>query len=135
MIQHKEDLKKIQSQIEDINEDHLGSYVLAYPDRIIVYNYEDDVIILRRDVQQQAQLPQDFFIKLFAHPELRGYETKSPTGGRLSEESVQQLAEINPELADSALPGDFILNFPDKTFIYNYEKDILKAEYSIPSEP
>jgi len=117
-------IANLQSQIQGLDISYLGSYLVQYNDRIIIYDFERDQIAANIQLQApQAQLPADFFEKLAKHAELQGVETEAPTGGIIDEASLTTLRQQFPDVYQNANAGDFILRYSDRLIIFNYERN------------
>ncbi|MFH1316054.1 MAG: hypothetical protein ABII01_00890 [Candidatus Woesearchaeota archaeon] len=71
-------------------------------------------------------VPLDLLQKLLTHNEMSGLETTTPVGGRITQESYVQLQTFQPQIAEIALIGDFLIQYPDRLIIFNYENDEIK---------
>ena len=110
--------------------------MVRYEDRLMVYDYDNDVIIQNRPVQPASeQLPRDFFTKLYTHSEVANYKDQSPSGGKLDDETIKKLQENNPGYYKEAKPGDYLLRYSDMVVIYRYEEDTIIAQYTITATP
>ncbi len=120
-------LADLQSQIDGLDISFLGSYLVKYQDLIIIYDYGTDTIkgVVKIPNREAAQLPQDFFAKLNVHPELKGAEQESPTGGILDETSLQALKQQLPDVYADAKVGDYLLRYTDRLVIYDYNRDVI----------
>ena len=118
-------IANLQGQIQGIDISYLGNYIVQYPDRIIIYNFETDQITANIQMQtpQEQQLPADFFEKLIKHAELQGVEAEAPTGGIIDQESLTSLKQQFPDVYSNANVGDYILRYTDRLVIYNYERN------------
>ncbi|MBL7147553.1 MAG: hypothetical protein ISS82_01890 [Nanoarchaeota archaeon] len=118
-------LANLQAQIDGLDSSFIGSYVVQYTGRLLIYNFETDKIMANVPIQpqQQQQLPQDFFTKLFQHPEIKGVEQIAPQGGILDQASLQSLKQQLPDVYKDAQVGDYLLRYPDRLIIYNYQQD------------
>jgi len=117
-------IANLQSQIQGLDISYLGSYLVQYNDRIIIYDFEKDQIAANIQLQApQAQLPADFFEKLAKHAELQGVETEAPTGGIIDEASLTSLRQQFPDVYQNANAGDYILRYSDRLIIFNYERN------------
>ena len=134
---NKDNLENLKQQINGLDESFLGTYILNYNDRIVIYDYQANQIKsnialqAQAPVQATAQLPADFFAKLLAHPELKGYETESPNGRQLDQATLSQLQQNYPMLYQNANVGDFILQYSKKLIIYDYENDEVKDAFDL----
>ena len=115
-------LENLQAQINGLDVSFIGSYVIQYTDRLVIYNFETDKIKANTPLQTQ-QLPQDFFTKLLQHPELKGMGQTAPQGGILDEASLQSLKQQLPDVYKDARVGDYLLRYPNRLIIYNYQQD------------
>lgn len=118
-------LANLQAQINGLDTSFIGSYVVQYTDRLVIYNLETDKILgnVPLQTQQQQQLPQDFFTKLLKHPELKGTEQTAPQGGIIDQASLQTLKQQLPDVYKDAKVGDYLLRYQDRLIIYNYQQD------------
>ncbi|MFH1054229.1 MAG: hypothetical protein V1740_07460 [Candidatus Woesearchaeota archaeon] len=71
-------------------------------------------------------VPLDLLQKLLTHPEMKGLEATTPVGGRITQESYVQLQTFQPQIAEIAKINDFLIQYPDRLIIYNYENDEIK---------
>ena len=115
-------LANLQAQINGLDVSFIGSYVIQYTDRLVIYNFETDKIKANTPLQTQ-QLPQDFFTKLLQHPELKGMDQTAPQGGILDGASLQSLKQQLPDVYKDAQVGDYLLRYPNRLIIYNYQQD------------
>lgn len=114
----------LQAQIQGLDTSYLGSYIIQYSDRMIIYDFEKDTITANLQMQTpQSQLPADFFEKLVKHAELQGVETEIPTGGVIDQASLTSLQEQFPDVYNNANAGDYLLRYSDRIIIYNYERN------------
>ena len=112
----------LQSQIKDLDVSFFGDFIVQYKDRMVVYNYANDTI--KGSVPVQPQLPQDFFVKLNKHPEMKSLQGQQPTGGgQLDAQTLESLKQQSPEIYKNAEAGDFVLKYQNKIIIYDYDKD------------
>ena len=118
-------LAQLQGQIEGLNVNHIGKFLIQYPDRIVVYDYAEDIVEGQIPVQQGTQLPDDFEEKLYAHQEIAALAGQSPVGGALDAASLKALQEQFPEVYKNAKEGDFLLRYPTALVIYDYVNDQL----------
>lgn len=116
-------LANLQSQINGLDASYLGNYLVQYQDVILIYDYRNDAIKSSISLQQQSQLPADFFTKLNAHPELAGLETQQPVGGQLDQQSLETLKQQSPDVYKDAKVGDFLLRYTTKLIIYDYNNN------------
>lgn len=117
-------LANLQTQIQGLDISYLGSYVVQYNDRFVIYDFEKDQIVANLQLQMpQAQLPSDFFEKLTKHAELQGVEAETPTGGILDQASLTSLKQQFPDVYQNASVGDYLLRYSDRLIIYNYERN------------
>ena len=73
--------------------------------------------------QPQAQLPNDFFTKLYIHPEAQGLQSQQPAGGQIDANSLATLKQQFPDVYANAKAGDFLLRYQTKLIIYDYNQD------------
>ena len=116
-------LANLQAQITGLDASFIGSYIVQYTDRLIIYNLETDQITTNIQLQTQQQMPQDFFAKLLQHPELQGVGQTQPQGGILDQASLASLKQQLPDVYKDAQVGDYLLRYADKLVIYNYQQD------------
>ena len=117
-------LANLQAQINGLDASFIGSYIIQYTDRLIIYNFESDQIATNIPIQtQQQQMPQDFFAKLLQHPELQGVGQTQPQGGILDQASLASLKQQLPDVYKDAQMGDYLLRYADRLIIYNYQQD------------
>lgn len=117
-------LANLQAQITGLNASFIGSYIVQYTDRLIIYNLETDRISTNIPLQtQQQQMPQDFFAKLLQHPELQGVGQTQPQGGILDQASLDSLKQQLPDVYKDTRVGDYLLRYTDRLVIYNYQQD------------
>jgi hypothetical protein len=130
VIIHKYNLESLQEQIIGLDNTYLDNYVLNYGNFLVVYDYDGDEL---RSVLplNQNNLPQDFFETLLKHPELKGYENQRPDGGRLDEASLNELKTSYPDIYQNAEVGDYVVRYPKKLLIYNYERDVIKDTFTL----
>lgn len=125
-------LANLQMQIEGLDESYLGSFIVQYPDSIVIYDYGSDLIKGAFPLQPpQAQIPDDFFAKLNLHPEVQGLENEQPVGGQLDEASLNTLKQQFPDVYANAKVGDFLLRYSTKLVIYDYSKDLIVNAVSL----
>jgi len=110
----------LQTQINGLDISYVGSYIVQYSDRIVIYDYDKDQ--LRGTV---AQLPADFVTKLSAHSELQGIQGQQPVGGQLDQASLNTLKQQFPDVYAKAKVGDFVLRYQTKLIIYDYNADLI----------
>ncbi len=114
----------LQSQIGGLDISYVGSFIVQYTDRIIIYDYDNDKIRGSVNLQQpQPQLPADFFTKLNTHPELQGLQNQQPIGGQLDANSLSTLKQQFPDVYTNSKVGDFLLRYQTKLIIYDYPQD------------
>ena len=120
-----DNLANLQSQISGLDTSYVGSFIVQYTDRIVVYDYDKNVIRGTVGLQQpqQGQIPADFFARLNRHPELKGLEKEQPVGGQLDANSLATLKQQFPEVYKDAKVGDFLLRYSKKLIIYDYNAD------------
>ena len=118
-------LANLQSQINGLDVSYLGSFIIQYTDRIVMYDYSKDTIkgIVQQQQQQPSSLPQDFFEKLSKHAEIQGLENEQPIGGQLDASSLATLKQQFPDVYANAKVGDFLLRYQTKLIIYDYNQD------------
>ena len=111
----------LQSQISGLYPSYVGSFIVQYSDRIVVYDYDNNKI--KGNMNLQPQLPTDMLAKLNKHSELKGLEKQQPVGGQLDEASLKTLKEQFPTVYKNAKTGDFLLRYQTKLIIYDYKQD------------
>lgn len=118
-------IANLQSQINGLDASYIGSFIVQYTDRIVVYDYNKDAIRGNVNLQQpqQGQLPSDFFTKLNRHSEMKGLDSQQPVGGQLDADSLGTLMQQFPEVYANAKVGDFLLRYQTKLVIYDYDAD------------
>ncbi|HJO01467.1 MAG TPA: hypothetical protein QF458_00960, partial [Candidatus Woesearchaeota archaeon] len=97
-------IDNLQAQIAGLDTSFLGSFIVQYTDSVVIYDYNNDIILGTVSLQQpqQAGLPGDFLTKLNAHPELAGLETEQPIGGQIDQASLDTLMQQFPEVYANA---------------------------------
>jgi len=120
-------IANLQTQITGLDTSFLGDYLVQYTDAIVIYDYNNDVIKGTVSLQQpqQGQLPDDFFTKLNAHPELSGLDAEQPVGGQMDQASLDTLKQQFPEVYANAKVGDFLLRYSTKLIIYDSNTDVI----------
>ena len=120
-------IDNLQAQIAGLDTSFLGSFIVQYTDSVVIYDYNNDIILGTVSLQQpqQAGLPGDFLTKLNAHPELAGLETEQPIGGQIDQASLDTLMQQFPEVYANAKVGDFLLRYTTKLIIYDYNTDAI----------
>lgn len=115
----------LRAQINGLDQSYIGSFIVQYNDRIVIYDYDKDKIIGTVSLQQpqQSQLPADFFTKLNKHSELKGLQNQQPIGGQLDASSLGTLKQQFPDVYANAKAGDFLLRYQTKLIIYDYAQD------------
>lgn len=122
----------LQGQIQGLDASYLGSYIIQYSDRMIIYDFEKDLITANLQLQApESQLPADFFEKITKHAELQGVETEIPTGGVIDQESLTSLQQQFPDVYKDANVGDYLLRYSDRLIIYNYDKNEVIGAFSL----
>lgn len=116
-------LENLRTQIKGINESFIGTYLVQYADRLVIYDFENDLILGNIQTQARQQIPNDLFTKLLQHPELKGVEGTAPQGGILDQASLQALKQQLPDVYKDAQVGDYLLRYPDRLVIYNYQQN------------
>lgn len=117
-------LANLQSQISGLDTSHVGSFIVQYNDRIVIYDYDKDTMRGTVGFQQpKPQLPADFFTKLNNHPEIQGLQNEQPIGGQLDAASLSKLKQQFPEVYANAKVGDFLLRYSARLIIYDYNAD------------
>jgi hypothetical protein len=120
-------IANLQAQIAGLDTSFLGSFIVQYTDSVVIYDYNNDIILGTVSLQQpqQAGLPGDFLTKLNAHPELAGLETEQPIGGQIDQDSLDTLMQQFPEVYANAKVGDFLLRYTTRLIIYDYNADAI----------
>jgi hypothetical protein len=116
-------LANLQTQINGLDVSYVGSFIVQYADRIVIYDYDKDIIGGTVNFQQQQQLPTDFAAKLNKHPEMTGLQNQQPVGGQLDAASLSTLKQQFPDVYANAKVGDFLLRYQTKLIIYDYNAD------------
>ena len=117
-------LANLQAQISGLDASHIGSFIVQYTDRIVIYDYSNDKLRGNVALQQpQTQLSSDFFTKLNKHVELKGLQNQQPIGGQLDQASLNTLKQQFPDVYANAKVGDFLLRYQTKLVIYDYNQD------------
>ena len=112
----------LQTQISGLDISYIGSFIVQYTDRMVVYDYDNDK--LKGNVNlQQSQIPADLLAKLNKHSELSGLEKQQPVGGQLDESSLNTLKQQFPDVYKNAKAGNFLLRYQTKLIIYDYKQD------------
>lgn len=122
---NNDNFANLQTQVSGLDASYIGNFIVQYTDRIVVYDYNNDVIRGTASLQQpqQSQLPSDFFTKLGKHPELQGLQSQQPIGGQLDDSSLSTLRQQFPDVYTNAKVGDFLLRYQTKLVIYDYQQD------------
>jgi len=115
-------LVTLQSQIQGLDTSYIGKFLIQYPDRIVVYDFEKDSIDAQISIQQ-SQIPEDFFNKLYSHPEIKQLSGETPVGGILDQNSLNTLKQQMPEVYKDAKVGDALLRYTTALVIYDYNND------------
>ena len=119
-------IASLQSRISGLDSSYIGSFIVEYTDKIVIYDYNNNIVKGTVSLQQpQAQLPADFTAKLNAHPELQGLEAEQPIGGQLDQASLDTLMQQFPQVYANAKVGDFLLRYSTKLIIYDYNADVI----------
>jgi hypothetical protein len=120
-------IDNLQAQIAGLDTSFLGSFIVQYTDSVVIYDYNNDIILGTVSLQQpqQAGLPGDFLTKLNAHPELAGLETEQPIGGQIDQASLDTLKQQFPDVYANAKVGDFLLRYTTRLIIYDYNADVM----------
>jgi hypothetical protein len=116
-------LANLQSQISGLDVSYVGSFLVQFPDSILIYDYNQDTVVGTIPLAQQPQLPADFFIKLNAHPETQGLQNEQPVGGPFDQQTLSSLQQQFPEVYSGAKIGDYLLRYSTKLVIYDYNSD------------
>ncbi len=116
-------LPNLQAQINGLDISFIGNYLIQYSDRLLIYDFEADEITADIPLQTQQQMPPDFFTKLLQHPELEGLEQVQPQGKILDAASLEALKQQFPDIYKDAHAGEYVLIYPNKLIIYNYQQD------------
>jgi len=120
-------IANLQTQIDGLDTSFLGSFIVQYTDSVVIYDYNNDIILGTVSLQQpqQAELPEDFLTKLNAHPELAGLEAEQPIGGQIDQASLNTLRQQFPDVYADAKVGDFLLRYTTRLIIYDYNVDAI----------
>ncbi|HJN57230.1 MAG: hypothetical protein QF436_01045 [Candidatus Woesearchaeota archaeon] len=122
----QDNLANFQNQMTGLSADFIGNFIVQYQDRIVLYDYDNDQITGNVQVQQSQEMPQDFFQKLYTHPEVSDLNGQTPIGGGvLDAESLNSLKQQLPTVYADAKVGDFLLRYDTKLVIYDYQSDNL----------
>jgi len=115
----------LQSQLSGLDTSYIGSFIVQYPDKLVVYDYDNDKIKGTVSLQKllQSQLPQDLLAKLNKHAELQGLQSQQPIGGQLDAASLATLKQQFPDAYANAKVGDYLLRYQTKLIIYDYKAD------------
>jgi len=115
----------LRAQINGLDQSYIGSFIVQYTDKIVIYDYDNDKIMGTVSLQQpqQSQLPADFFAKLNKHSELQGLQNQQPIGGQIDASSLSTLKQQFPDVYANAKVGDFLLRYQTKLIIYDYAQD------------
>ncbi len=97
-----------------------GDYFLEWSDLIVLYDYNNDVIV---NLQKRFQLPTDFVTKLLAHTELASHSNENPTITLLDQAAIDQGKTANAEFFASAKSGQYLLQWTDLFIVFDYETD------------
>ena len=116
-------LPQLQSQIQGLNVNYIGKFLVQYQDKLVLYDFAADKIEGIINLQQQPQLPQDLLAKLYSHPETKNLQGVNPAGGVLDTNSLTTLKQQFPDVYKDAKEGDVLLRFPTALVIYDYGKD------------
>lgn len=117
-------LANLQAQVAVLDASYIGKFIVQYPDRIAIYDYDNDKIMGNAAVQQaQSKLQNDLLSKLYRHPELQGLQSQQPAGGQLDAATLNTLKQQFPEVYANAKVGDFLLRYSTKLVIYDYNAD------------
>jgi hypothetical protein len=120
-------LANLQGQISGLDVSFVGSYIVQYQDRVVVYDYQNDVIkgVVALQQPSQEDLAQDFITKLYAHPEVSELQNEQPQGGQLDAQSLATLKQQFPDVYANAKVGDFLLRYSTRLIIYDYANDVI----------
>ena len=126
-------LANLQAQIAGLDTSFIGKYIVMYTNRMVIYDFDNDVIAgnVASQAPQQTQLPQDFSAKLLTHPELQGVENINPAGGIIDQASLDTLQQQLPDIYKDAKVGDYLLRYPDRLIIYDYQNDNIVAAFAL----
>ena len=127
----QQNLGQLQQQIAGLDVGHIGKFLVQYADRIVLYDYNKDVLEAQFSLPQgqigqgqpNTNAPQDFFTKLAAHPEAQPFMTSNPVGGQLDEASLASLKQQFPNVYNNAKTGDYLLRFPTGLVVFDYNQD------------
>lgn len=123
----QDNLPALQSQIQGLNVNFLGRFLVQYPDAIIVYDYHDNEVISVVSFDGGQDMPDDFFQKLYAHPEVQGLEGLQPVGGILDPQTLSALQNQFPGAYEDVEAGHYLLRYPQVIVIFDYENDAIVA--------
>tara|TARA_Y100000310_G_scaffold345857_1_gene471566 strand:+ start:19036 stop:19716 length:681 start_codon:yes stop_codon:yes gene_type:complete len=118
-------LASLQGQIQGLNINHIGKFLIQYSDRIVLFDYENDIVEGQIPLEQAPTLPEDFLGKLYAHTEISSLQGENPVGGVLDSGSLNTLKEQFPSVYENAKEGDYLLRYPTALVIYDYGNDQL----------
>ena len=117
-------IANLKAQISGLDNSYIGSFIIQYQDRIVVYDYQKDELRGTVNLQKpQGQLPADFFAKLNKHSEMQGLENQQPLGGQIDAGTLSTLKQQFPDVYKDAKVGDFLLRYQTKLVIYDYYQD------------
>ena len=112
----------LQSQISGIDLSYLGSFLVQFQDKIVVYDYANDTI--KGVVNLQPLLPDDFITKLNKHSEMKNLQNQRPLAvNQFDENSLKALKLQSFDIYRNAKAGDYILKYQTTLIIYDYNKD------------
>ena len=112
----------LKSKIQGWDKSHIGKFIIQYNDRIVLYDFENDLIEAQISIQQ-SQIPEDFFNKLYSHAEIKQLSGETPIGGILDQNSLNTLKEQMPDVYKDAKVGDALLRYTTALVIYDYNND------------
>lgn len=126
----KSNFETLKEQIIGLNDSFIGDYILNYNTFLIIYDYNDDII---KTVVPLTNTPKqvNFLDKLHAHADMEDVRNEIPEGGRLDEATVTELKSQNPVVYEKAQAGDYLLRYQKRLVIYDFENDVIKANYVI----
>lgn len=99
-----------------------GDYLFEWDDLVLIYDYENDRIV---NFFTREQLPQDFALKLFAHPEVQDHSGVNPTVTILDQQFLDTMRENNATFFDNAKVGDYLVEWQDLVVIYDYDNNVI----------
>ena len=126
-------LPNLQAQIAGLDISYVGSFLVQYPDAIVIYDYNKDTVrgTVALQQPQQASLPGDFSAKLYAHPEAQAYVGVSPLN--VVQINSNNLPNLQAQIAglDTSYLGSFLVQYTDAIVVYDYANDVVKGIVSL----